>query len=120
MVKSFKLNLLTAILGCGMFAFQVEAGEPIALKTQNDQVNYAIGVNFISNLKQQGIGKVDLDLVIQGMKDAQSGGKLLMTDEEVRKAIYIYQTEVRKKHEQARTKAAGSGKKQVEKAPAGK
>jgi UDP-GlcNAc:undecaprenyl-phosphate/decaprenyl-phosphate GlcNAc-1-phosphate transferase len=119
MIKSFKLNLFTAILGCGIFAFQAGAAEPVALKTQKDQVNYAIGVNFVSNSKQQGI-EFDLDLVIQGMKDAQSGGKLLMTDEEVRKAIYIYQTEVRKKHEQARTKAARSGKKQVEKAPAGK
>jgi len=105
MVRSFKLNLLMAILGCVILAFQAGAAEPLVLKTQKDQVNYAIGVNLVSNLKQQGV-EIDLDLVIQGMKDTHSGGKLLMSTEDIRKAIYAYQTAVRQNHEKARIKAA--------------
>jgi hypothetical protein len=117
MVRSIKLSLLMAILVC-LWAFQAGAVETLILKTQKDQVNYAIGINIVSNLKQQGI-EVDLDLVIQGMKDVHSGEKLLMTDEEVRKAIYLYQTEVRKNYEKARTKTNEGKKKKTENVPVG-
>jgi len=117
--RSFRISLLTGVLGCAVLVSQAGAADPIVLEKQKDQVSYAMGVNFVSNLKQQGI-EVDLDLLIRGMKDAASGGKLLITDEEVRKAIYLYQTELRRKHEQARTKATSGGKKEVGKAPVAK
>src|SRR4030042_4138444 len=112
MDRLFKLYLLMAILGGVVLATQVSAKDLPVLKTQKDQVNYAIGVNLVSNLKQQGI-EVDLDLVIQGMKDAHFGGKLLLPDEEVRKSIYLYQAAVRKNHEKDRTKATESKKKET-------
>lgn len=118
MDRLFKLYLLMAILGGVVLSTQVSANDPLVLKTQKDQVNYAIGVNLVSNLKQQGI-EVDLDLVIQGMKDAHSGGKLLMTDEEVRKSIYLYQAGVRKNHEKARTKPTDGKKKETGNVPVG-
>ena len=65
------------------------------LKTQKDQVNYAIGVHLIGNFKRQGVD-IDLDLVIKGMRDAYSGGKLLMTDGELQRAFTVYQSEVRR------------------------
>ena len=94
-----------AAVGFWLLAARVSAGEPSSLVTQKDKVNYAIGVNLIGNFKHQGID-IDLDLVIKGMKDASSGGKLLLSDEELRKAINMYQTEVRKIHEKKRTKGA--------------
>ncbi|HWR73002.1 MAG TPA: FKBP-type peptidyl-prolyl cis-trans isomerase [Nitrospirota bacterium] len=106
----FKVNLLTAILGTALLAVQVSAGEPPELKTDKDKVNYAIGVNFIGNIKRQGID-IDLDLVIQGMKDAHTGGKLLLTDDELRKAISKYQVAARQKRSQVGSKVAEESKK---------
>ena len=110
MGEIFKVKVLVTILGLGLLAGQAYAAEPPALKTDKDKVNYAIGVNIISNIKQQGID-IDLDLVIQGMKDANSGGKLLLSDEEIRKGIDKYQTAVRQKRGQVASKVAEDNKK---------
>lgn len=73
-----------------------------ALATPKERISYAIGVNLIGNLKQQEVD-VDLELVLKGMRDASAGGTLLMSDEELRKYISIYQHDVRRKV--AKTKA---------------
>ncbi len=109
----FKVKLLVTILGLGVLAGQAHAAESPALKTDKDKVNYAIGVNIIGSIKQQGVD-IDLDLVIQGMKDANSGGKLLLSDEEVRIGIDKYQTAVRQKQSLIRSKAAEDNKKEGE------
>ncbi|MFH0994535.1 MAG: FKBP-type peptidyl-prolyl cis-trans isomerase [Pseudomonadota bacterium] len=80
------------------------------LTTQQNRINYAIGVNLIENIKQQGID-IDLNLVIKGMQDAFQGKKSPMTDEELRTCISIYQTEVRQKQSKARAMATESNKK---------
>ncbi|RQW76849.1 MAG: FKBP-type peptidyl-prolyl cis-trans isomerase [Geobacter sp.] len=84
------------VLGVVLQAAQVVAVEPQALKSQKDQVNYAIGVNLANNLKQQ-VVQIDQDLLIKGMKDAFAGGELLLTDDELRKSISHYQKAVRQK-----------------------
>lgn len=107
------MNPLIAFIGVMFLATQVFAEEPSALKTERDKVNYAIGVNIVGNIRQQGVA-IDLDLVMQGMKDAYSGGKLLLPDEEVRKGIDQYQTAVRQKRSQLMTKAAADSRKEGE------
>lgn len=49
-------------------------------KTKND-VSYAAGMNLAKALEEQSV-EVDVDLLMQGVKDALSGGKTLMTVEE--------------------------------------
>jgi FKBP-type peptidyl-prolyl cis-trans isomerase len=98
------------MLGLLFFAAQTHAGAQSLLKTDKDKVNYAIGANIINSIRQQGV-EIDLDLVIQGMKDASSGGKLLLGDEELRKAIEQYQVAVRQKRAQITAKAAEDNKK---------
>ncbi|MDQ1336311.1 MAG: Peptidyl-prolyl cis-trans isomerase [Thermodesulfobacteriota bacterium] len=80
------------------------------LKTQKDQVNYAIGVQLIGNLKRQRVD-IDLDLIMKGMQDAFSGEKLLMSDAEVRKAFMIYQDEVRRSQATLRNASLEENKK---------
>jgi len=80
------------------------------LKTQKDQVNYAVGVNLIGNFKRQGVD-IDLDMVIRGMRDATSGGKLLMSDEALRKSFMVYQGEVRRMQMRTRAMTAEENKK---------
>ncbi|ABQ27218.1 FKBP-type peptidyl-prolyl cis-trans isomerase [Geotalea uraniireducens] len=98
------------VLGIVLLTAQVSAGEPQDLKTQKDKVNYAIGVNMINSLKMQGV-EIDLDLVIKGMRDAHSGGKLLLPDDELRKSIGVYQTAARQKQAMVRVIAADENKK---------
>jgi FKBP-type peptidyl-prolyl cis-trans isomerase len=104
------MRLKGIVLGLLLLATQVHAGEQPLLKTDKDKVNYAVGVNIINSIKQQGV-EIDLDLVLQGMKDASSGGKLLLDDEELRKAIEQYQVAVRQKRAQMTAKAAEENKK---------
>jgi UDP-GlcNAc:undecaprenyl-phosphate/decaprenyl-phosphate GlcNAc-1-phosphate transferase len=87
--------------------------EPPVLKTQQDKINYAIGVNMIGNFKIQGID-IDLDLVIRGMKDAFSGGKLLLTNDEIQKNTILYHNELRQKMAKTRAMAAETNKKEGE------
>ena len=80
------------------------------LKAQKDQVNYAIGVQLMGNFKRQGVD-IDLDMVIKGMRDASSGGKLLMSDEALRKSFMVYQGEVRRTQMRTRAMTADENKK---------
>jgi FKBP-type peptidyl-prolyl cis-trans isomerase FklB len=105
-----KIKLVIAILAVGLLATQVCAGEQQVLKTDKDKVNYGIGVSVIRNFQQQGM-EVDLELVYQGMKDALSGGKLLMSEGDLRKTMATYQTELRQKQARARQTALVENKK---------
>ncbi len=84
--------------------------ETSVLKTQKDQVNYAIGVNLIGNIKKQGVD-IDLKLVMKGMQDAFSGEKLLISDDELQRALAQYLREVRRMQGKIITLAAEDNKK---------
>jgi FKBP-type peptidyl-prolyl cis-trans isomerase len=80
------------------------------LKTQEDKVSYSIGVDMANVLKKQKI-EVNTDLLILGIKDVLSGGKLLMTDEEMKSTMNAFVMELRKKQAEAAQKAAEDNKK---------
>jgi FKBP-type peptidyl-prolyl cis-trans isomerase len=90
---------------------QVFAEEPVVLKTQKDRVGYSIGVSVIRNFKQKGL-EIDLDVVMQGMKDALGDRKLLLTEEEIRATLTAVQTDIRLKQRQARRFAEVDRKKE--------
>jgi len=110
MGRIFKVKLLMALLAVVLAAVQVSAEEKPVLKNDKDKVNYGIGVTVVRNFKQQGVD-IDLDMVFLGMKDAFSGGKLLMTEESLRKTMMTYQTELRQKQARARQMALVENKK---------
>jgi len=56
------------------------APPPPPPKTKND-VSYAVGMNLVKALEEQSV-PVDVDLLMQGVKDTLSGGKTRMTSEE--------------------------------------
>lgn len=84
-------------VGIGVLATRVCAGEPPLLKTEKEKMSYSTGVNVVRNLKQQGIA-LDQDMLIKGIKDALSGEKLLMTDQDIRITIAAMQNELNQKH----------------------
>ncbi len=72
------------------------------LKTEKEKASYALGMNIGANLEKSlqrdGI-EVDSAIFLRGMKDALTGGKLLMTDEESKTAFTTYQKESQEKRE---------------------
>ena len=65
-----------------------------ALKTTIEQASYAIGVDIGKNLKGAGV-EVNANLVAKGIMDALAGGKLLLSDAEMRNAITALQREAK-------------------------
>jgi FKBP-type peptidyl-prolyl cis-trans isomerase len=83
---------------------------PLALKTQKDKVSYAIGVNIGKSLHKDAVD-VDPAIFIRGMKDALAGGKLLLTDEDMKGTLDILQAQLRKRQEELTQEAADANKK---------
>jgi FKBP-type peptidyl-prolyl cis-trans isomerase FklB len=74
------------------------------LTSKTDRLSYTIGVDLGANFKRQGVN-VNPDVFLQGFKDAQSGGKLLLNKQEMIKTLQSFQQELIAKRE-ARFKAA--------------
>lgn len=72
------------------------AAAPVVLKTQRDKESYAMGMNLGTGLHRQGM-TLDPALLARGLKDAQSGAKTAMTEDEARAAMAQLQTDVRAK-----------------------
>ena len=82
-----------SLLGILLLSGQAGADDQPLFKTQKDKVSYGIGVDMVRNFKKQGID-ADLELVIKGMRDGASGGKILMSDAEMKKSLADYQREL--------------------------
>jgi FKBP-type peptidyl-prolyl cis-trans isomerase FklB len=86
------------------------AKTPLALKTDKDKVSYAIGVNIGKSMRKDAVD-VDPAIFSRGMKDALAGGKLLLTDDEMKVALTKLQSEMRAKQEADIQKAGEINKK---------
>src|SRR5262245_61096513 len=73
-----------------------------ALKTEKDKVSYGIGVEFGTSLKSQGI-EIDPETLAKGVKDAMTGAKLQMTEDELKQVLTALQEELKLKAEEAKT-----------------
>ena len=81
-------------------------------KNVKDQTSYAIGVNFGKNMAADGIA-LNVDLIIQGIRDAITGKKTLLNDEDVSKSILIFERQVAEKRKKdGEAFLAANGKKQ--------
>jgi FKBP-type peptidyl-prolyl cis-trans isomerase FklB len=83
------------------------------LPTKKDQISYALGMNVGKGLHRESID-VDPNLVMQGLKDAMSGGKTLMTDEQAQQTMMQLQSEVRDQEEAKRKASAETNAKKGE------
>src|SRR6202521_4162935 len=84
-----------------------------ALATRKQKFSYALGMNIGSglgaNLKKQSV-EVDSTLVSQGLKDAMSGGKTRLTEDEAKAVLKEVQTEVQKQQQEKAQQAAAANK----------
>jgi FKBP-type peptidyl-prolyl cis-trans isomerase FklB len=83
------------------------------LTTKTEKFSYALGMDIGSkvgpSLKKQSVD-VDPALVSQGLKDAMSGGKTRLTEEEAQKVLTDMQAEVTKQRQEKQEKAAAANK----------
>jgi FKBP-type peptidyl-prolyl cis-trans isomerase FklB len=70
----------------------------LTLKTQKDKASYAIGLNIGRGLHRDSVD-VDPAILSRGLRDGLSGGKTLLTDEEMKGAMTVLQSGLRKKQE---------------------
>lgn len=86
------VGLLVAVCGTAVLA-----QEPVqTLASQKDKISYAIGVDIGNSFKRQGV-EVDVEILAKGLRDSLAGGKVLLSEKEVREVIQAYQTELRAK-----------------------
>ena len=76
-----------------------------ALQTTVQKASYVIGIDLGRNFKGQGI-EVDVDLLLQGIRDGMAGGETLLTDDEMGETMATFQREMMARQEE-RMKALG-------------
>ena len=86
------------------------AAKPLVLTTEKDKQSYAIGLNVGKNLHRDGID-VDPKIVLRGLQDELAGGKILLTDDQIKSVLTDLQTQVRQKQEEKTQALAESNKK---------
>ncbi len=99
-----KLQLIAA-LGIVFLTSYVWAADDMVLKDKKDKVSYSMGINIGTNLKKESID-VNPEALSRGIKDALSGGKPLMTEQEINEIMMNFQKELIAK-QQARLKELG-------------
>lgn len=99
-----------AAIGLGILTFQMASAEEPTLKTRKDKVSYAMAVSMAKTAQRQGV-QIDVAVFTRGMYDALEGGKLLMTQEELKQVLGAVAAEMKQRQERAgaRKKAASVG-----------
>jgi FKBP-type peptidyl-prolyl cis-trans isomerase len=70
---------------------------PSPFKTDKEKASYALGLQIGENLKEAGLGEVDLTLLAKGLSEVFSGAKPTLSPEEAQMAIRGYLTAMREK-----------------------
>jgi FKBP-type peptidyl-prolyl cis-trans isomerase FklB len=102
-----KLQLLVA-LGILFLVNQVSAQEKSDLKNQKEKMSYIIGMDIGNNLKKQSI-EIDPNILAKGIRDALAGGKPLLTEQEIRETMAVFQKEMVAKQEEVAKKNKKEG-----------
>jgi FKBP-type peptidyl-prolyl cis-trans isomerase FklB len=81
----------------------------VTLTDQKSKASYAIGLNIGNSMRRQGVD-IDPSILSQGLKDGLTGGKALMTDDEVHATLTQFQTDMKAKMEEKRKEAGDASK----------
>jgi FKBP-type peptidyl-prolyl cis-trans isomerase FklB len=99
---------IAVALSCSIAAFGQE--KPPQLKDLKDKASYSIGLNIGFTLKRQNLD-LNSDAFMAGFKDATSGKKPLLTEQEVKDTMMAFEKEMQQKQEAAGQKSAAEGEK---------
>jgi FKBP-type peptidyl-prolyl cis-trans isomerase FklB len=82
-------------------------------KSDKERQSYAVGMNIGESIHKQPV-ELDLNQLMQGLKDSMTGGKTLLTDDEAKTALGELGQQVRTKQEAKAKEAAETNKKEGE------
>jgi FKBP-type peptidyl-prolyl cis-trans isomerase len=86
-------HIIAAVIGIMLFAANCFGADGMELKDQKDKESYSLGYQFGQSLKRQGLA-VNLEVYTAGIRDALSGAKPLLSQEEVNKTVAEIQSRV--------------------------
>lgn len=84
---------LVVALSASQASAQGKAAKPTELKTTRDKASYSFGMMIGSNLKKQGVD-LDVNLLVQGIREATGDGKTLLSEEDAGTAIQAFEKDV--------------------------
>jgi len=90
------------------------SSQPLALKTEKEKLSYAIGMNIGESMKKDSLN-IDPAILSRAIKDAVSGAKTSMTEEEARTIVTAFRTEMVKKQQAEAQKTSDANKQAGEK-----
>jgi FKBP-type peptidyl-prolyl cis-trans isomerase len=99
------MKRLTVVIIALTFVTAVSAEEKSALKDPKDKVSYSIGLDIGSTLKKQNID-VNADALVAGLKDALTGAKPQLTEEQIKETMTTFSNELKNKQQAATQEAA--------------
>jgi FKBP-type peptidyl-prolyl cis-trans isomerase len=85
----------------------------VSLDSPKAKASYAIGLNIGKGMSNSSVD-VDPDILMQGLRDGLSGGKALMTDEEIKTELNQLQAQVRQAAEEKARQLGEENKKEGE------
>ena len=97
-------KLILTVLGLST-ALWLYAADEDPFKSKKERISYTLGMLYGKQLKQ-GEVDVDFDQYLKGLKDAATGGKLLLTEEQGREVYQSFMQELRTKQNE-KLKAEG-------------
>jgi FKBP-type peptidyl-prolyl cis-trans isomerase FklB len=102
------LMIMSGIL---LLVTQVYGQEGLVLKDQKDKVSYAIGVDIANSLRRQSI-EVNPDVLVQGIKDNLLKRKTLLSEQEMRDVLTVFQREMLTKQGELRKEIGEKNRKE--------
>jgi len=105
-MKATVLTLVAVTTALTVFA----EDKPPQLKDLKDKASYAVGLNVGFNMKRQNVD-LNQDAFNAGMKDALSGRKPLLTEQEVRETMIAFEKDMQDKRSQLAQKNSGQSQK---------
>ncbi len=92
-----KIKLVAAaVMGLAMSTSIVAADAP-ALSTDLDKLSYSVGIDLGKNLKKQDI-QINPSIMAKGIEDGMNGGKMLMTEDQMKDTLSKFQKDLMAKH----------------------
>jgi FKBP-type peptidyl-prolyl cis-trans isomerase FklB len=105
-----KLQRIMASFALILFAAGLHAQDASPLKNDKDKTSYALGVAVGKSFQSQGVD-ADPNLIAQGLKDAFTNGKLLISDDEFKALMTAFQQTMNEKQTAAKAAQADANKK---------
>lgn len=109
---SVLMKLLCVLVICAfLWAPNLWAQQTAPLKTEKDKQSYVIGLNLGADMKRRAVEDLNFELLIQGIRDAYSGGNKLLTEEEANQIWAAFQKNLAEKQKVNKMKMAEENKK---------